>query len=403
MMKYDVIVVGARAAGSSTAMLLARQGYRVLAVDRATFPSDTLSTHYLQSPGMALMKKWGLADKLAAVADPIYSLTFDLDGLVLGGFAANGPTHSDGTRRISLDKILVDAARESGAEVREGFSVADFVTEDGSIVGIRGRGENGAEVTETASIVIGADGRHSKLARAVDAEHYNEVPALSFTYYSYFADLDAGNAFTVHGRGDRVIGVQPTDHGQVLVFALGPADQFSEFRNDIEGNFMEALGRVEGLREKVADATRIEKFRGSVDVANFFRKPYGRGWALVGDAGHAHDPTLAHGIAGAFRDADLLTSAIDDVFNGRAAYDEAMAGYQRRRDEKAMPLYEVITAIASFQPPPPEEMEIVAALPGNQAQIDRWLGVMCGTVSPEDFYSPANVAAILGRELAVAA
>ena len=402
-MKYDAIVVGARAAGSSTAMLLARKGYRVLAVDRATFPSDTLSTHYLQSPGMALLNEWRLADRVAQVADPIDRLTFDLGGLVLSGFAANGPDHSYGPRRITLDKILVDAAREAGAEVREGFSVSEFLVENGAIVGVRGRSKNGAEVTEKASIVIGADGRHSRLARAVGAEHYNEKPVLSAGYYSYFSGIDAHNALTVYPRGDRVVGVQATNHGQTLIFVQTPPGEFTEFRKDIEGNFMAALGLVDGLRERVAEGTREERFYGTVDVANFFRKPFGRGWALVGDAGHAHDPTLAHGISGAFRDANLLTEAIDKVFSGNAAYDEAMAAYQRRRDDAAMPIYEVIAEFASFQPPPPEQAEIMAALVGNQPQLDRFMGVLCGTVSPADFFSPANVAAILGRELAAAA
>src|SRR5258708_18309551 len=168
---YDVIVVGARCAGSPTAMLLARKGYRVLVVDRATFPSDTISTHVVHPRAVAAVARWGLLDRLAATGcPPIHTYAFDF-----GPFAISGsPGTADApvaycARRTVLDKLLVDAASEAGAEVREGFTVDEILIEDDRVVGINGRAKDGQRVAERAQVVIGADGRFSMLAQAVRA------------------------------------------------------------------------------------------------------------------------------------------------------------------------------------------------------------------------------------------
>jgi 2-polyprenyl-6-methoxyphenol hydroxylase-like FAD-dependent oxidoreductase len=172
---YDAIVIGARVAGAPTAMLLARRGWRVLLVDRARFPSDTISTHWIWPPGVACLKRWGLFDRVLASNCPAYRTM----GLDLGEFqlAAELPP-TDGVaeicapRRKVLDKLLVDAAAEAGVEVREGFPVTGLLHADGAVCGIRSR-RDGAETSETGRIVIGADGHSSFMARAVRAEAYN--------------------------------------------------------------------------------------------------------------------------------------------------------------------------------------------------------------------------------------
>ena len=173
---YDAIIVGARCAGSPTAALLAGNGYRVLVVDRATFPSDTVSTHVLQPLGVAALARWGLLDRLVASGcPPIHTYTYDFGPFTLSG----APGTKDAPvaycpRRTVLDKLLVDAAAEAGAEVREGFTVEAVVIEDGRVVGIKGRSKDGATVTERARVVVGADGRHSMVAAAVRPEQYHE-------------------------------------------------------------------------------------------------------------------------------------------------------------------------------------------------------------------------------------
>jgi 2-polyprenyl-6-methoxyphenol hydroxylase-like FAD-dependent oxidoreductase len=178
---YDAIVIGARCGGSPTAMLLARKGYRVLLVDRATFPSDTVSTHFIHAPGMAALERWGLRDTLAASGcPPVRTYSFDFGPFTIAG----SPRPSDGVdeaycpRRPVLDTMLVHAAAEAGAEVREGFTVDEVLIEDGTVIGVRGKAAGGATVTEHAKVVIGADGRNSSVAKAVHPEQYNEKPAV---------------------------------------------------------------------------------------------------------------------------------------------------------------------------------------------------------------------------------
>lgn len=174
---FDAIVVGARCAGSPTAMLLARKGYRVLLVDRATFPSDTLSTHILHPLGANALSKWGLLDRLAATGcAPIHSYTFDFGPFTIAG--APGTSEAPVAycpRRTILDKLLVDAAAQSGAEIREGFAVDEVLVEDGRAVGIRGRSKHGESI-ERARVVVGADGRRSFMTGAVRPVSYDEKP-----------------------------------------------------------------------------------------------------------------------------------------------------------------------------------------------------------------------------------
>ena len=171
MNRYDAIVVGARCAGSPTAMLLARKGYRVLLVDRATFPSDTISTHLIHPPGVAALRRWQLLDRLIATGCPsIHTYVMDVGPFTLSGTpgTADSPV-SYGPRRTVLDKILVDAAAEAGVEVREGITVEEVLTDNGRVIGIRGHGKGGPSVTEHAHVVVGADGLSSVVSRTVAA------------------------------------------------------------------------------------------------------------------------------------------------------------------------------------------------------------------------------------------
>ena len=186
---YDAIVIGARCAGSPTAMLLARKGYRVLLVDKAGFPSDTISTHVIWPHAAEVMDGWGLLDRLAATGCPPVALNmiFDVGPFALKGgvIDTNGGRGGFCPRRTVLDKILVDAAVESGAELREKFTVEELVVDGNRVSGIRGHGRNGARVEDRARIVIGADGIHSFVAKAVGAPEYDAIPSLVTFFYNY--------------------------------------------------------------------------------------------------------------------------------------------------------------------------------------------------------------------------
>jgi flavin-dependent dehydrogenase len=289
---YDIIIVGARCAGSPTAMLLARKEYRILLVDRASFPSDIMSSHFIHVPGVARLKRWGLLDEVVATnCPPIRSITLDLGPFSLTGYfpALDGVDAGYGPRRIVLDKILVDAAVEAGAELREEFTTEEVLLEDGRVTGIRGRTRNGTSVTEKARLVIGADGQHSLVARATGASKYHEKPGVTCAYYTYWSDVEVNGA-ELFPRENRFIVAFPTNDDLVCNLIEWPKEDFPAVRSDIEGHFLRALEMAPGLAKRMRAGKRAERFVGTVDLPNFFRKPYGPGWALVGDAGYHKDP-----------------------------------------------------------------------------------------------------------------
>lgn len=393
---YNAIVVGARCAGSPAAMLLARKGYKVLVVDRAAFPSDTISTHLLHPPGAASMRQWGLLDRLAATGcPPIHTYTFDFGPFTIGG--APGTPDSPVAycpRRTVLDKLLVDAAAEAGAEVRENVVVEEILQEDGRVVGIRGRSKAGTTVVERADLVIGADGRHSLVAQSVHAEQYHEKPPLLAAYYTYWSNLPTNGRFETFIRPNRGFAAAPTHDGLTLTVGGWPYAEFEANKKDVEGNFMKMLELVPEFVGRIHAAKREAPISGAF-VPNYFRKPFGPGWALVGDAGYNKDPITAQGITDAFRDAERCVTAIDESFSGARPFDAAMADYQRTRDEHVLPMYEFTTQLAKLEPPPPQMQQLFAAIAGNQEAMDGFVKMNAGTISPAAFFAPENVGAIM--------
>jgi 2-polyprenyl-6-methoxyphenol hydroxylase-like FAD-dependent oxidoreductase len=393
---YDVIVVGARCAGAPTAMLLARKGYRVLAVDRATFPSDTVSTHLIHPPGVGALRRWGLLDHVIATGCPaIHTYTFDF-----GPFTLTGSPGADrwdvgyAPRRTALDKILVDAASAAGVDVREGFTVEEIVFDGDRLAGVHGRGRGGEAVTERARVVVGADGLRSLVAQAVNAERYREKAPLLAAYYSYWSGLPMEGRFEVYIRPHRAFGAWPTNDGLTVVIGGWPYSEFESNKADIEGNFLKVIDLVPGFADRLRSAHREERFAGMA-VPGYFRKPFGPGWALVGDAGYNKDFITAQGIQDAFRDAELCVQALDETYSGRRPFQEAMADYQAARDGHVMPMYEFTAELASLEPPPPELQQILQAAHGNQDAMDGFARVNAGVTSPAEFFAEANVRSIL--------
>jgi flavin-dependent dehydrogenase len=396
---YDAIIIGARVAGSPTAMLLARRGYKVLLVDRATFPSDTISTHQIQLPGIAALKRWGLLDRvLATEPDAAHSLRLDMNGMVL---EAEFPAFDDinavhSPRRYLLDKILVDAAVEAGAELRENFITEELIWEKERVVGIRGRTkDSGGTITEQARFVIGADGKHSLVAKWVDAPKYDEVPVLTCAYYNYWEGLPV-NGGEIYARGKRYIGLWPTNNRMTIVFVFWPAAEFDAFRSDVEAGYTATLNLVPELAERLRQARRAERIVGSGDMPNFYRKPYGPGWALVGDSGYIKDPVSGMGINDAFRDAELLTEALDAGFSERHSIDDALSAYEQKRNAASKPFYDFTLETARMSPLRVEQIELFQALRHNPAAATQFAGIFTCAVKPTDFFTPQNIFQIIG-------
>ncbi|MDA3648917.1 NAD(P)/FAD-dependent oxidoreductase [Saccharopolyspora indica] len=383
---FDVIVVGARCAGSPTAMLLARAGYRVLVVDRATFPSDALSTHLVHPPGVAALRRWGLLDRLVATGcPPIHTYAFDFDSVVVSGSpgTAEEPV-AYGPRRTVLDKMLVDAAAEAGAEVREGFAVSEVVfDDDGRVVGVRGRERGGPLVTELARVVVGADGLHSPVARAVRAEQYNEQPRLMVGYYSYYSGLEMDGVFKAHSRPYRSFGAWPTNDGLTLVGGCWPFAEFNQVKKDLLGNYLKNFELAPSWAERIRGARREARLVGAA-LPNFFRTPFGPGWALVGDAGYCKDFFTAQGISDAFISAELCAGALDEALSGRRPFDAAMADYQAARDQHAQPVYDFTVQVSTLEPSA-EFQKVMDGIAGDQRAMDCFARVNAGVTPMSEF------------------
>jgi 2-polyprenyl-6-methoxyphenol hydroxylase-like FAD-dependent oxidoreductase len=403
---YDAIIVGARCAGSPTAMLLARKGYRVLLVDKASFPSDTVSTHVIWPHAAEVMDGWGLLDRLAATECPPVGLNmiFDVGPFALKGgvIDTNGGRGGFCPRRTVLDKLLVDAAVESGAELRENFTVEQLLVDGDRVTGIRGRGRNGGAVKEQAKVVIGADGIHSFVAKAVGAEEYDAIPPLVTFFYSYFSGFAADDLEQYVGEPHQGVACFPTHHGLTLIAGAWPSKRFKEIRSDVQANVDKLHESYPSVKERMQSATREEKWVGTAGVPNFFRKPFGPGWALVGDAGYIKDPLTAQGIADAFIDAEHLTEALDAGFSGRRPLDEGLAEYQSSRDERVKPLYHFTTELATLEPPPEPIQQLFGALHGNQEATNQFYSAITGSLPLREFMAPQNLDQIMAQAAAPA-
>lgn len=401
---YDVIVVGARCAGAPTAMLLARRGCRVLLVDRSRFPSNIAHGHFIHRHGPRRLHDWGLLEALIATGcPPVTTITLDDGDFPLTGhdLMAAGVAAGYGPRRGVLDKLLIDAAVAAGAEMREGFAVEDYVVDGDRVTGIRGRDHAGSLVTERATITIGADGRDSRLARTVQAADHEFVPTVACWYFSYWADA-AVPGLELYVRGERAIFTHPTNDGLSAIFVGWPIANHSVVRADVEGEFMTAVDCVPELAGRLRAGRRAERFYGAANLPNVLRKPFGPGWALVGDAGCHKDPYLALGICDALRDADLLAEAIDAGLSGRQPLDAAMESYEQRRNAATMADFRLNLDLAQFKPPDAAQRRLRQVLRGNQEATRRFLMAREDMIPRETFFNPRNLRSLL-RELGAVA
>lgn len=403
---YDAIIVGARCAGSPTALLLARKGYKVLLLDRGAFPSDMpFSNHYVHQTGSARLKRWGLLEKLAATGcPPITTNHWDYGSFTLTGSpppAEGGVAEAYAPRRIALDPILVKAAVSAGAELRESFSVQEVLWEKDRVAGIRGKQKNGSIVSEKARITIGADGMFSTVAKAACAVEYKSHPPLEGSWYAYWSGVRM-KGWHLWIRSRRVIFAYNTNDNLALVGVAFAASDLPKVRSDCESNYLETINQyAPDLGEQLRSGRRETRFVGGA-IPGHVRKPYGPGWALVGDAGYQKDPCTASGITDAFGSAELLADAIDAGFSGRQPLEEALAGYEQKRNDSELPYFELTAQLARLEPPPPEVGKVLAALVDNPRQRSRFFGVLAHTVPVPEFFSPDNIRQILEERAEVA-
>ncbi|WP_214401656.1 NAD(P)/FAD-dependent oxidoreductase [Pseudonocardia lacus] len=344
--RYDVVVVGARAAGAAVAMLLAGAGLSVLAVDRGRYGSDTPSTHALMRGGVAQLTRWGLLDRLVDLGTPAVHRTvfhYAHGEIIVPITPGAGVEALYAPRRTVLDPVLVDAAVAAGAEVRHGVAVTGLLVDDhGRVGGVRARTRAGT-VPIAARLVIGADGVRSTVAAAVRAQDLHRGAHGSAVVYGYWAGVEAAGYEWAY-RGGVGAGFIPTNGGEVCVFAGGPPERI---RRGGPAVLADVLARASpGMAARLGAGARRGVVRTQPGRPGHLRRAHGPGWALVGDAGSWKDPLTAHGLTDALRDAELLARAVAVGFGDDRAEDSALAGYQEVRDRLALPLLAVSDEIA---------------------------------------------------------
>jgi 2-polyprenyl-6-methoxyphenol hydroxylase-like FAD-dependent oxidoreductase len=340
-------------------MLLARGGLRVLIVDRSCFPSDTISGHMIKPAGVASLERWGLLDSLLDTGcPPIQGRCVHFGDAELALPApAPGSLPPLAPRRLTLDAILLDAARQAGAAVWEGAALRELICVDGRVAGARVAGPDGRSRELTAELVIGADGRNSLLARQVGAQRYAHIETVSIAYYAYWSGF-ATQQVEIYFQPGRMVGLFPTHHDQTLIFVQWPAAERAAFKADIEGNYLATLHLMAAVAERLDNAQRATRILGMAELPSFFRQPFGPGWALVGDAGHHKDPLVARGISDAWRDSQLLADAVIAGWSERAHLRSRLADYQRVRDRASIGLTRLNAEIARLDRPLQEMSEL---------------------------------------------
>jgi flavin-dependent dehydrogenase len=344
--RYDALVVGARCAGAATAMLLARQGMRVLALDRGAYGSETLSTHALMRGAVLQLSRWGLLPRLvAAGTPPVRSTSFHYgaEEVAIAVKPGDGVDALYAPRRSVLDALLVDAAAEAGAEFRHGEVVFGLTETGGRVTGAVSLDAKGHRQEIAADLVIGADGVGSAVARLAGAATLREARHATATVFGYWSGIGT-EGYQWHYVPGASAGAIPTNAGLHCVFVSIPPGTYRTMLHGASMAGFEALLRAVApdLAARVAQGERAGALSVFAGRRGFFRRAAGPGWALVGDAGYFKDPLTAHGITDALRDAELLAEA---AAAGTARAFEAYAGV---RDALSLPLFEATDAIAGF-------------------------------------------------------
>ena len=353
--RYDVVVVGGRVAGASTALLLARAGARVALVDRSAYGTDTLSTHGLMRAGVLQLSRWGLLDDVIGAATPaIRRTTFHYDdgeSVPVSIRPSAGVDALYAPRRHLLDRILVDAAAEAGAIVRHDTTVTALLRDEGDRVnGVRVLDRSGSAVDLRAAITVGADGIRSTVADQAGAHVVRQGRSRSAILYRYLSDVPAEGYEWGYGAGSAA-GFIPTNEGLTCVFVGSTPARLRVLRSGgTEHAFATLLaGTAPRLAERLTSAEPVGGMRGWAGVAGFVRHSWGPGWALVGDAGYFKDPLTTHGMTDALRDAELLACEILESLGGVVPEAVALARYQAKREQLSRSLFDATEAVASYE------------------------------------------------------
>jgi 2-polyprenyl-6-methoxyphenol hydroxylase-like FAD-dependent oxidoreductase len=370
-------------------MLLARAGRSVALVDRATFPSDTMSTHFLWPRGVSRLAEWALLDELwDRGCVPISEITFDPGPVQLLGAAppVNGTTLSCCPRRTVLDAVLVEAAAAAGADVVQDYVVDDVTWAQGRATGVTGRARTSSIPSAfRGRLVVGADGLQSTVAARVGARPYRYEPPMTCVYYSYWSGIQ-GRAAMFYARPGQLVLVWPTNDDLTCVYVAWPAADFGRVRSDRARSFQAAIQDIPQLADRLAGGQQVAPLTGTRNLPNQYVISAGQGWALVGDAGHHKDPCTGMGISDAFTSAALLAQRVTDVLDDETGLDRTLAGYQSSRDAETSNGYDLTLKTARLAPLSARMQAFYRGAAHQPAESQRIFGVLGGTIPVSDLY-----------------
>jgi 2-polyprenyl-6-methoxyphenol hydroxylase-like FAD-dependent oxidoreductase len=356
-MDFDVIIVGARVAGATLATLLGQQGQHVLLLDKAHFPSDTLSTHFFRDPALRVFERTGVLDQVASTAPALTTVWDYIDGHVF----SEPVRTSDGrlpyylcVRRITLDGILTQrVSEERMVEFRQGANVRELIWQEGGVTGIRWSEADGTSEASTR-VVVGADGIYSTLARFLQPAYESQIPVQRCMYYTYYAGiepLDETSYDEHHFLGDSLTYVFPTDAGLTLIAVSLPISEFQSFRKQPLERLRTHLDNLPQLAPRLRHAEVVAEVKGSGNIPCYQRVPYGPGWVLVGDAHQVLDPWSGMGIDHATTHAAKLADSLHDFLSGSTPWEAAMSDYHTQARQWSEKTYRrTVTYAADFRP-----------------------------------------------------
>ena len=387
---YDVAIIGSRLAGASLAILLAKMGLKVLAVDKASFPSDKLPcTHTLPYAGLETLRRMGVYDDfLKAGASKIKRLDFIVrQGRMVGEIRKNGkPTFSLQLRRYVTDMILVDHARQAGAEVKEKFTVRELVHNGHRIVGFRGQNESGSYEDVRARLVVAADGRRSVFGN--ESPFVKHWPCNRFFYYQYFQPRSkpVEPAIICWDDNPDVVCIGDIGEGMFLGMVAPHASKFDEFVVDLQENFNTWLCSIEEVRELVADSKPFSRICGRGNLVNTYRDPIADGLVLLGDAGLDIDPLAAQGTAWAYISAGILADVLEKCFKNDDLSPEALAEFRVQRDEELLEYFKHFTTVSLTKRRNEQEEEFMTRLTEDRDLASDVVGIWHMTVRPSQVF-----------------
>jgi flavin-dependent dehydrogenase len=404
--RADAVVVGARCAGSAASAALARAGRRVVALDRVHFPADTLSTHLLFPHSVAELAKLGALPRVRALGAPAMpeAIMWAAGMTVRASFTpVDGIDHALCVRRTGLDAALVEAAREAGADIREGARVTDLVWDAGRVTGVRYETREGDAREVRAPLVVGADGRRSIVARLVSAaEPYRASANGRACFYAYFEDprADWRHVAAQWREGPELGTAFPCDAGLVLVLLMPPVGRAHDFRGSLHAEFLRTVQRIPPLAERLAGGAMVGKVRSALDTTSYFRRSSGPGWALAGDAGHFKDPVTAQGIRDALRFGRLLGEAAAPALDDPGTLDRALAEWERRREDECLEMYQWTNQLGRAEAITPLELELYRRMDGDRERARPMLDLLSRVGRPSEVLTATLMARITIAALA---